>query len=168
MEVILAYLYKNMLPKSIFPGVCLLLGLVYYSCNRAPNFPDYPQIEFVSITPNRVHNNDSVSVVFSFKDGNGDIGRASHDSISSHADILLIDNRVSNPNLPKDTLPFWVPDITPFGKVKAVSGTMRVEVNGVFQRPGHNPDTLTYTIVLKDRAGHRSNGVATSKVVILP
>jgi len=151
-------------------GVVLIAISAYFlaSCNRAPSYSIIPAIHFVSLAPTTVHENDSIAVVFGFTDGDGDIGRGASDTITSHNDIVFYDNRVSDPTKPKATTYYRVPDITPFGKVKAVSGNIHITVHGVYRRLGYINDTLSYTIRIKDRAGHWSNSISTSSVIITP
>ena len=64
-------------------GLLLLLTIAGWQCLEAPNYPDEPFIEFLSLSKDTmdqgVFQEDSLIVRFRFEDGDGDIGRTDAD-----------------------------------------------------------------------------------------
>lgn len=70
-----------------FLYLLFLFVVVLFSCKKQPNYPDAPEIEFVSISNNGISEySDSVTIVFNFKDGDGDLGITEAQSRSSKYD----------------------------------------------------------------------------------
>jgi hypothetical protein len=140
----------------------LTIGLVYSSfnsCIKPPDYGEVPVIEYKSISADTVNENtDSLIIVFSFTDGDGDVGPT--DDQDSTINLFLIDSR---DNSIKE---YQLPNITPGGNVKAISGEVTVKVESFACQPGNEFDQMTYTIQIKDRAGHLSNTINTDPITI--
>ncbi len=119
------------------------------SCVKPPDYPIEPRIEFVSINQNTFDelDEDSLSVVLYFEDGDGDLG--SEDSVN----MFWEDSRV-----PGFYVPFKIPFVEVQGNTKAISGTITTYYPMTWCIDGTDAiDTFYYKIYIVDRAGHQSN-----------
>ena len=91
-------------------GLLLLLTIAGWQCLEAPNYPDEPYIEFLSLSKDTmdqgIFQQDSLIVRFRFEDGDGDIGRTDADPENN---IFFIDERTGTldntfgiPTIPED------------------------------------------------------------------
>lgn len=70
-----------------FLYLSFLFVLVLFSCKKPPEYSDAPEIEFVSVSNNGISEyQDSITIVFNFKDGDGDLGITEAQSRSSKYD----------------------------------------------------------------------------------
>jgi hypothetical protein len=68
-----------------------ILGLAFCSCFRKPNYPDAPEITFVSLSIGKAApgtGTDSIVTEISFRDGNSDLGLDDKDTIDEFAKYL--------------------------------------------------------------------------------
>lgn len=138
-----------------------VLGLLFAigSCIKPPDYSDTPAIEFISIDKESViEGSDSVFIRFSFTDGDGDLGPVNDQD--STINLFLVDSR------DESTKPYQLPNLTPGGNIKAISGEVTVKVEGFSCQAGATEDELTYTIYVEDRAGHKSNQITTTPLLI--
>lgn len=155
------------------------------ACVKAPSYPVEPHIEFKSVSSSYVYSGYVDTISFSFTDGDGDIGVNSNGSDSTcdlcslkHGDssclklqafnIFMIDSRDSCLNY------FASATISSNSKFKGISGVIDV-IRAVDSKsclavpnPSCPLDTVKFTIVLRDMAGHFSNLITTSPIVIDP
>lgn len=138
--------------------IMLLLVFTAVSCVKPPDYPVEPRIEFVSMNKNTfdVLDEDSLSVVLYFEDGDGDIG--SNDSVN----MFWEDSRV-----PGYLVPFKIPEVDVQGNVKAISGTITTYYPITFcLGTTESVDTFYYKIFIVDRAGHQSNTDSTDLIFL--
>src|SRR5664279_2275587 len=84
------------------------------SCLKPPNYSPIPEIKFDSISATHVRQLvDSVTVIISFTDGDGDLGNLKNDTTNN---LFFKDSRTGF------IYPFHFPYITPEGNVKDISG----------------------------------------------
>lgn len=176
--------------KVIF--VCILFSGLFHSCIKAPSYSIIPHIEFVSVSsqnvvippnpPNGIFTAID-TITFSFTDGDGDIGILSMDTDTSQLcslqegdstilhskrfNIFLIDNRGN-----ECVTPFASGNVPTNGKYKAASGNIQVipslsSDKCVRPNPTCLEDTVIYSIILTDEAGHRSNTIQTVPIYII-
>jgi hypothetical protein len=151
-------------------------------CVQPPDYPIEPVIVFENITPKEslqapfFERPDTVytDITFSFTDGDGDIG-----SDSSTLNVEIKDLRA--PLIPQE---FQLPKVDPGGAGNGISGDVRIRVpanccipdpiNGIPLPPceinspsGQLRDTVVYSIRIRDRAGHWSNTIETTPVVLI-
>lgn len=168
--------------KALF--VFTILACTLSSCIKAPSYSIVPNIAFVSVSSPVQINGYSDTITFSFTDGDGDIGvpaTAIADTVTQcdgcgikHGDstclrqqafdVFLIDSRDSCID------PFASASVEPAGKYKAISGTIQV-ITAVANTkciscPCTAQDTVIYAIILRDMAGHFSNTIHTSPIVV--
>jgi hypothetical protein len=141
----------------------LVLGAVCYTCQPSPNFPIVPVITFKSVNKTYINQQtDSLQLVFSFTDGDGDLGLTQSDTST---DALVIDHRPDP--LHKDyDYTYRIPFITPGGQVKDISGDITITLPGVTCMPNKTLDTVIYEIKIKDRAGHWSNLIQSPSITV--
>jgi hypothetical protein len=142
-------------------------SLFCVSCFNAPEYPDVPEIQLKEIRKSRgtPFSGDSVIVVLSFKDGNGDLGK--RNSLDTVPNLFIIDKRFGV----IDSFSYSIPNIPQNGSVKDVSGNIDINLlskiycNPLF--PGITKDTLEFTFQVRDRAGNFSNMISTGAFEII-
>lgn len=155
--------------------------LFTFSCRKSEKFPDTPSIEWVSherIPASGVP--EEIVCNLYFTDGDGDIGSANKgafDTCNTDAYDLYIRYFEKSGGefveiFPKDTascLYFHqkLPDITPEGQNKILEGNLFVPFVYLGYPEKANVDSIKFEIILKDRAGRKSN-VLTSPPIFIP
>lgn len=154
-----------------------LLVLIVSNCIQPPNYPDEPEIGFMSLNKSEIAQGntgalaDTLAVTFSYTDGDGDLG-FDGDSI----DVFLTDSRDGFVNK------FKLPVIPDQGTGNGISGEITLRIpnkpfnicctfpNGATACQPNTEfptDTVSYMIQIKDRAGNLSNKVQTETLTIL-
>lgn len=166
--------YMN-LRSYFFPA--LVLASMMSACVQPPDYSNIPEIEFIRFNQdsikqgNSLNAPDTLEIIFSFTDGDGDLG-SDDDSI----DVFFTDSR------DEFETPFKLPVIPNIGTENGISGEITVRVpnqpfNICCTYPDNSPpcvpnpqfevDTFSYNIFLRDRAGNMSNRIQTSPVTII-
>lgn len=141
----------------------LLVALA--ACQPIRFFDETPEIAFVSIEPLVAREGiDSIVIVFSFKDGDGDLGLEEGDTTN---DITVIDRRLGPPNFGDILYPYRLPFITPPGQSKQISGEVRLVIENTIRRPGLPTDTARYVIQIRDRENRFSNTIVCPPVAVV-
>ncbi|MES2592314.1 MAG: hypothetical protein V4608_10545 [Bacteroidota bacterium] len=153
----------------------LLVCIGASSCVKEKQFPPQPVIKFEKFT---AYGNDSADCIITFQDGDGDIGILPGDAISP--DDLKMKYLYKGPGnvfMPVDSsfgttqfdtlfYSYRVPNITPDGQYKALDGEIKIKLRTA---PLFGPHTVVkFEIVLKDRAGNKSNMVTTNEILVTP
>ena len=161
------------LPSGSKIGLLLLLAIAGWQCLDSPNYPDEPFIEFISISKDTleqgIFEEDSLTVIFRFEDGDGDIGRTDQDPENN---IFFIDERTGT----LDNT-FGIPTIPEDGAGNGVEGTVKILLFSTccIYPDGSDPcvpnvnfplDTIQYRIYIEDRAGHKSNEILTKPIIL--
>lgn len=154
---------------KIVSGI-LLGGLFIYSCTTPPDYPIIPHIEFQSISKTSLQQGfggeDSVYVILSFTDGDGDLGSSPSDATLNLFTFNRLINQVADS--------FRIPFVPIQGTKNGISGTIQVRLLTTCCKSlepckpskTHPLDTLIYDISIKDRAGHVSNIVSTPPILL--
>jgi len=160
--------------KNLFPLLVLALFVFLQYCVQPPDYPKEPVIEYVGISKTLMQQGtgyqDSLSVAFSFTDGDGDLGFPESDPTAS---VFIRDSRdsFSKP-------PLQLPYVEPQGAGNGISGEITVKLpttcciytslegikfacDDVTQITF---DTFFYYIKIRDRAGHESNEIKTENI----
>ena len=149
------------------------LGLLLAGgCLQVETLPPEPSVEFVSVT----QLTDSASLVFSFKDGDGDIGLDPNDTTGQFAPGQTFFHNLFVEYFEKQNgvwqqinlqLPYRyrIPVITPTGQNKSLEGEISIALAPFPTDPFSRFDTVKYSIQLADRALHLSNVVETPEMV---
>ncbi|GDX51363.1 hypothetical protein LBMAG27_04100 [Bacteroidota bacterium] len=147
--------------KNLLIAISVLAFSFLYSCLKPPQFSETPLIEFVSINSTQVQQMvDSIQMIISFKDGDGDLGSLESDTSTN---CFITDHRSGKPDY---TYNYKIPFVTPKGTTKDISGTIAINLPGITCIPFHTTDSVTYKIVIMDRAGHKSNEIQTPVIVV--
>ena len=133
---------------------------------------------WLNLNPGAGYGSDSILVTLSFTDGDGDFGppdgtaATSQDDPSNHANDSAV---IADPAYSVYYYSYQQGDsfldhkatrfIANDGKYKAITGD--INVYPVLEcPPTGNTDTIYYSFFIKDRAGHLSNRVRSTKVVV--
>ncbi len=167
--------------KRLLLFALVLAGLA--GCVKPPTYPDVPVITWKSASTNIVRSGYVDTLIFSFTDGDGDIGVTPSssdtcdlcafkkgDSSCLHMggfNIFLIDSR--------DTCvsTFASANIEQKGRFDDISGELvvitAIDSKKCLAPPNINcpNDTVRYKIVLRDKAGHFSNFIETDPIIVL-
>lgn len=157
-------------PKILFPVISVIIFAVS-SCIKTKEYPVIPEIEFVDF----IQLQDSALFVFAFKDGDGDIGLASYDTLAPYNqsgpyyyNFFLDYWDKQNGNYVKLELnpPFYyrIPRITPIGQNKTLEGRITVAIPAPYFSP--SSDTVKYTAYIYDRAKHKSNEIESFEIAV--
>jgi hypothetical protein len=116
-----------------------------------------PEITFVSITPSTaVEYQDKINITISYKDGDGDLGEDTPDV----KNLFLTDTRNNV------TYQYRVSQLAPSGQSIAIQGDLLVELKNTAITNGSSSQSVSYTLSMKDRAGHVSNTISTSSITV--
>ena len=160
--------------SSIILTATVLVALCI-GCANPPDYPDTPQIEFVSLSKSVMQQStfgkDTVTITFSFTDGDGDL------SFSDTTSNIFITDARDNFSKPS----YRIPVIDEQGAGNGISGTISIEVPTTCciypintappcDTSGFAPqftDTLAYKIQIMDRAKHLSNEIITAPITLI-
>ncbi len=158
----------------------VIISFVFSSCRKTQTYPEIPEIEYKSFlfrdTTDLLGNKGLVgNLVFSFVDGDGDIGlKQPPDSIDpgdpgySNLFFTLFDMQdgilveIGDDEL-KFPLNYRIPYLEPRGMDKSLTGEIEVEFTYLL----FEFDTIKYDFYITDRAGNVSNTESTP-IFILP
>jgi len=138
------------------------------ACVQPPDYPIEPEIEFVSLSKSDIKQNvDTFSLTFSYTDGDGDIGI---DPESPENNVIITDSRTGSSDS------FRVPVVPQQGAANGISGEITILVfascclnsNPICQPTlNANPEEMTYSVQMFDRAGNASNVIQTSPIMLI-
>ncbi len=154
----------------------VLLGLII-GCTEPPDYPNEPQLRYIGLNKNTIvqgrtaAQTDTLIIMFSFTDGNGDLGD------ETVTNLFIRDSRDNSLN------PVVIKPIPEQGSGNGISGeiTVRLINNNdaskmccifpdrrvCFTDPRYPIDTFSYSIQMKDRAGNLSNVIRTERITLL-
>ncbi len=142
----------------MFNKTLFIIGIssLFFSCKKeSVVFNSTPTIEFVSISPTIANQyTDSVSVTIKYTDGDGDLG----ENNASVKNCFIRDNRIGI--VYEFRIKQLAPDNSP------ITGTLNLELGGQGITDNSSQQYVSYTIYVKDRAGHISNSIATTSILI--
>ena len=117
-----------------------------------------PSISFDSISPNpAIKYRDTILIVISYTDGDGDLGIDSADV----KNLFVTDSRN---NVVSE---FRIPQLAPTGATIAIQGNLDVVLPPqIFINDNDSTETVSYSLYIVDRAGHKSNTITTKSLVI--
>lgn len=135
----------------------LVSALLFASCKKEGVESGPPEIALLSAGPNAVVQfEERVVLRFSYKDPDGDLGQDDPDAYT----LWVKDSRLSTAD------GYHIPPLAPPGEQLSIQGELEVELVPLFLLGNSGQETMTYTFHITDRAGHRSNEVVTSPIVI--
>lgn len=119
---------------------------------------DIPKIEIRQVSPLTIEEFDGNATVYlKYEDGDGDLGFSEADSLS----LEVWDARLSEPDW------YYVPALAPINENLSIRGELQIVLNGTFILGNGTQETTTFTIRIRDRAGHWSNTVQTPVITIV-
>ncbi len=162
--------------KILILIITVLLGVL--SCRKIESLPEIPSISFKSFilidTIDALGNEGKIGeLIFDFEDGDGDIGLAQPDSLSTDSTnfnlfftlfgktdgefIEVSENDLETP------LNYRIPYIEKEGQNKALKGEIQVDfIYLLFEY-----DTIKYSFFILDRALHKSNVETTPEIALI-
>jgi len=157
---------------------CLLFIIsLLASCLKREEYPIEPHIEFVNFIKyvNDAGIEDKGVLIFSFTDGDGDIGLNAADTLPPfhqggdfYYNLYIFYKEMQNGVLTSISLPqpfhTRLPVITPSGRNKAIKGEMEIKLD--IYNPLTTFDTICFDFYIVDRALHVSNTVSTPLIVV--
>lgn len=160
---------------KIYIFILCILAVMLTSCFNEPDYPDTPSIAFESIQshyrPGK--GGDSIPLVISFRDGNGDLGE--DDTIRKNCFVTAFkkqDGRYTQVVfLTSYNLNGSFPRLNT-GSNSSLEGRITYSIPFFYLFRGYyhpvlNPkDTVKFQVQISDRAGNKSNIVETSDVVV--
>lgn len=137
----------------------ILLGFGLVACKKeqADIMPMEPSIELISVGPAQVTEFETaVMLRFSYKDGDGDLGRTDPDDYS----LWVKDSRLSMAD------GYHIIPLAPPDEEMAIEGELEVELTPLFLLGNAAEEVMTYSFHVMDRAGNRSNEITTPAITI--
>ena len=163
--------------SRIYFILSLLLFLLFSSCLKREEYPIEPHIEYKNFVKyvNNAGIEDKGTLIFSFTDGDGDIGLTAGDTLSPYNkdgdyyyNLYIFYKEMQHGFLTQIDLPMpfhtRLPVITPSGHNKAIKGEMEVKLD--IYNPLSIYDTICFDFYIVDRALHVSNTVSTPLIVV--
>lgn len=148
----------------------IVLTLLIIGCTKPPDYPNEPVIGFISFSKNTLlqgdrGDEDSLLVVLSFTDGDGNLGNS-----DSTLNVFFIDKRTDF-----SEQEFRIPFIPEQGASNGISGELSIAigtsccidyVNFTSCQPSATPDTLIYEVYIKDRSDNKSNVIEIAPIFL--
>ena len=133
--------------------------ILFYSCKKDEvTFDADPSIEFSAISPSSAHQyTDGITITIKYKDGDGDLGENS----ASAENCFITDNRIGI------VYKYRISQLAPDNANIPISGSLNIPLGGQIITDSTATQSVSYTIYVKDRAGHQSNSVTTSAISIV-
>ncbi|MFN8321561.1 MAG: hypothetical protein U0T74_02775 [Chitinophagales bacterium] len=132
--------------------------LAFNGCRKEEAISNIPSISFISVTPNpAVKYQDELVITLECTDGDGDVGENTPDV----KNVFVTDSRNNV------TSSFRLSQLAPDNAGIIVRGRLNIHLLPPgFVDDSHSTETVTYSVYLKDRAGHTSNTIQTTAVTI--
>jgi hypothetical protein len=99
---------------------------------------------------------DTVVLTFNYKDGDGDLGFESADSLS----VEVKDIRFAKPDY------YHLKPLVPLNEKVSISGSIRISLKNIFLLGAGSSESTQFQIRIKDRAQHWSNALMSKSVNI--
>ena len=167
--------------KFITLFVVGLLLTFLASCVSEPEYPIEPVIGYVGASKTVVNEFDSLTLTFSFTDGDGDLGKVRSQN-SNCSDFCSYEGDTSCFQDPffacffidqRDSCygALTLPNLEPNGNIKAISGEIDIVIPPVFCKCGSNAcppsQDVIYQIIVSDFAGNFSNLILSEPITII-
>lgn len=134
-----------------------IIALVSCKKEKVDIMPHEPVIELISVGPTSVVEfEQAVLLRFSYKDGNGDLGREDPDDYS----LWVKDSRLAVAD------GYHIIPLSPPDSEVPIQGELEVELDPLFLLGNGAEETMTYSFYVEDNSGNRSNEITTPPIVI--
>lgn len=161
-----------------FAVITFSLALFFSACQKKSTAPIIPAITFKDFI---ITDTANATLEVNFTDGDGDIGYSSQDASAPpnfwirYLYYNYTDKQYEGVYNPLDTSTFDsvyfvynIPDLTPKGKNKSLTGIIKVAMSPVWYIDAYTSHTdsnhIEYQVWLFDRAGHKSNVVTVGPI----
>ncbi len=136
----------------------LLLWIAFSGCKKEEVFADpVPFLKIESVSPTTVTEfKDSIIAVLTYDDGDGDLGHFDPDSSA----LAVTDSRFTEPDL------YFIQALAPDVDNLHIRGTLRIALTPPFILGNATQQVISYSIQIRDRAGHLSNTVITPDITL--
>ena len=135
----------------------ILIVLLLFACKKDETLSVVPTIEFQSINPSIAQEYiDDIIITISYADEDGDLGENSPD----------IDNLFVEDSRNGIVYHYRIPQLAPNGNEIAIEGNFNIIINGSGITNDTTSQQVNYDIWVKDRAGHSSDTITTSSIII--
>ena len=133
------------------------LAMLLMSCKKEKiEYELMPVIEFISITPDPVTEFQPLTITFKYTDGDGDLG----ENGPNVKNLFITDNRIAV------TYSYRISQLSPDDAKIPIQGTLETKIDNAVINGTAVEQTVTYSIYIVDRAGHKSNVISTPPVMI--
>ncbi|HEU4717756.1 MAG TPA: hypothetical protein VFU15_07975 [Bacteroidia bacterium] len=146
------------------------IGVLYFGCKPQPVFPVEPALTFKEYQ--QKEGGDTLKVVFSFTDGDGDIGVLPTGSDTNMVLTAYYKTPAGNYHVwlnPQQTdsiyYSYRIPKLT--ASQKGLEGDIYLTISTREVIAAYH-DTLEFNAFLLDQSGHKSNLVRTPELILLP
>ena len=154
----------------------LLTAILHTSCNKTPNYPIEPTIQYTNFKkiPQGIKDNKGVLTI-SFQDGDGDMGLRQQDTVAPYNivgdyyyNFFVKYFEKQNGQYVAVPLPITnngrIPYIQRNGQRRVAEGDIDMEL--FINNPFSTYDTIRYEVYIVDRALHASNTITTPDIII--
>lgn len=145
--------------KASFILITLLLTWAVVACKETQTSTGnpVPSITLVSIKPTAFKQfSDSIELVLSYEDGDGDLGNDNPDVNS----LEVKDSRLTKPDY------YFVQPLAPLGSKIHIKGNLKLKLKNMFLLGSGSTETTFLDVRIKDRAGNWSNVVKSPELTI--
>jgi len=145
--------------KKCYLVYFFLSSFFLFACSskEEPAFSLVPQISFQSVSASQILHGNSVDLIISYTDLDGDLGTENAQENNLHVKDMR--NQV--------VYQFRFAPLAPVGASIAIEGNLRIAMPPLLILDEQaDQETLTFEIYLKDRAGNWSNTVKTSPITV--
>ena len=133
------------------------MAMLLFSCKKDKiEYEVMPVIEFISISPDPVKEFQPLTIIFKYTDGDGDLG----ENDPTIKNLFITDNRVAV------TYEYRINQLSPDNTNIPIQGKLETIIDNAVINGTAVEQTVTYSIYIVDRAGHKSNEITTSSIVI--
>jgi hypothetical protein len=136
----------------------LILVLLFASCKKDEvNFPAEPSITFGGISPAQAAEySDHVIITLNYEDGDGDLG----ENTDGVKNCFVTDNRMNV------TYQYRIKQLAPSNSSIPIKGNLNVDLGVQAITDNSSNQSVSYSIFVVDRAGHRSNTITSTSIQI--
>ena len=125
---------------------------------ETPAFPPEPKINLVEISHDTlVEFQDQLVLTIAYEDGDGDLGTSDPDVNS----IFIKDERLAVAD------EYYLPPLAPEDANISITGEVNIELSTTFLLGNGTQEMTTFELYMVDRAGNKSNVIATPEILII-
>lgn len=136
----------------------IVVAIGVASCTKELDVIDTPSLELVAVGPSTVVElQDSIRFVIAYEDGDGDLGENTPEA----KNLFIRDERI---NLDYS---FRIVELVPGGASVPIKGQLIVTLPNTVITDGSTSQNVTYSIWVKDRAGHKSNTITAGPIQVI-